>query len=106
MSHQDWKDREAAESAAKRIEVVELKLYRPSNGTEGAGFFCDWCDYCERDKDEDCPILADSLAFDVDHPRYPREWVYGKDGPECTAYVELGKPVPPPKDEYTLDLPL
>jgi hypothetical protein len=73
--------------------------YRPSNGTEGESFIEWWCFNCARDaafRDggfEDpalgCPILADSFAYDIKDPNYPKEWVYGDDGsPKCTAYTE------------------
>lgn len=76
------------------------KLYRPSCGTEGIAFDDAWCAYCERDKayreggpDADpaiaCQIIADTFAFDITDPRYPKEWVYDKDGrPKCTAFTD------------------
>ena len=94
-----------------------IRLYRPSNGTEGHCFMGEWCANCARDKamngekdfddcreDELCQIIADSFAFDVDDERYPKQWVYGKDGPECTAFIEQGKPIPPERDTKTIDM--
>lgn len=81
-----------------------IRLYRPSNGTEGGGFIDYWCSQCERDINEDCDILARSFAHDIDEPEYPREWIYDTDGPRCTAFIERGKPLPPPKDDKTLDM--
>lgn len=82
------------------------KPYRPYSGTEGAAFDDSWCAHCERDKayrdggpDADpsiaCQIIADTFAFDVSHPQYPKEWVYGRDGkPCCTAFTtDPNKPV-------------
>ena len=71
-----------------------MKPYRPSNGTEGYAFIESNCANCERDKDQDCPILAASLACDIDDPGYPKEWVYGDEGAQCTAFVERGQQIP------------
>lgn len=93
-----------------------IKLYRPSNGTEGESFIEDMCGNCERDRafredpdrNDGCPILAASYAFNIDDPRYPQEWQYvwfgGDECPTCTAFVESGKPIPPPRDELTPDM--
>lgn len=94
------------------------KPYQPSNGTEGMCFVDSWCGNCARDKamsegkpiedcddDEKCDIIANSMAYDRDDPRYPKAWVYGKDGhPCCTAFVEKGKPIPPSPDTQTIDM--
>ena len=68
--------------------------YRPSNGTEGAIFESRWCEKCVRDRayrESDgnkpgCEILAMTGAYKVDEPGYPSEWVYGAEGPMCTAF--------------------
>lgn len=87
--------------------------YRPSNGTEGEMFMNAWCFRCERDRDEDCDILARSFAFNVDDPRYPKEWVCkwvaADDGfpspiPRCTAFWPLGEPLPTPRCQRTADM--
>jgi hypothetical protein len=64
-----------------------LRPYRPSNGTEGEFFIESHCCKCIKDRNEDCPILAASFAYNVDEPGYPKEWVEVDDGPMCTAYV-------------------
>jgi hypothetical protein len=82
--------------------TATLPLYRPSNGSEGDGFYSKWCARCERDRgfreiadDCGCLILAMTLALDTDHPDYPREWVeHPTEGPKCTAFVEEGGRVP------------
>ncbi len=99
-------------------QVIPLvRLYRPSNGTEGMIFYEGWCMHCARDKpmsegkdydecsdDEICQIIARAGGFDIDDPNYPLEWRYGKDGmPCCTAFVQSGHPVPL-RDDRTLDL--
>lgn len=92
--------------------------YRPSNGTEGEMFYRAWCYRCQRDKamsqgcdfdqcddDDLCKIVGDTMAFDVDDPRYPIEWSYGPDGhPRCTAFVPAGEATPASRCERTMDL--
>jgi len=92
--------------------------WRPSNGTEGEIFMQGWCAQCARDKsmrevdpvekcddDEVCEIIAATFRHDVDDPEYPVEWQYGKDGqPCCTAFIEAGQPVPPPRCKHTVDM--
>lgn len=77
----------------------ETKPYRPSNGTEGDFFEADFCRKCEyeararlRDADSGCKILTFVLALDIDHPRYPKEWVMDPDGsnPRCTKFRKAG----------------
>jgi hypothetical protein len=75
------------------------KPYRPSNGTEGMEFIEHWCGRCKRDQayqesdgeEDGCPIVAASLAFDVDAPDYPREWVQDDPwgNPRCTAFAPI-----------------
>ena len=64
--------------------------YRPANGSEGDYFMSKWCDRCSKDDMENnvmCPIIGQTMAFDVDEPGYPKEWQYGEDGkPLCTAF--------------------
>ncbi len=101
------------------MKTIPIALYRPSNGTEGEAFISEWCGNCARDlsangtKDFDdceehelCDIIARSFAHDESEPEYPREWVEDDDGPRCTAFVPKDQPVPPPKCEHTLELPL
>lgn len=90
--------------------------YRPSNGTEGECFFEAWCRFCARDKamsegknydecddNEVCQIIADTFAYDVDDPKYPKEWIVKSDGPTCTAFIQAGQPIPL-RDELTIDM--
>ena len=92
--------------------------YQASNGTEGECFFDAWCRQCARDRsmregepieecddNERCDIIDRSMYFGMDSPEYPPEWVYGPDGqPSCTAFVPAGEPIPPPKDDLTIDM--
>lgn len=90
--------------------------YRPCNGSEGEYFQAMWCENCERDKelngtafregreagdDDWCEIVGRSYR----EPEPLPEWVYGQDGqPCCTAFVPMGRPIPPPRCEHTVDL--
>ncbi|WP_337996189.1 hypothetical protein [Oleispirillum naphthae] len=72
--------------------------YRPTSGTEGDGFYYNWCADCRRDeafrKDPDsgfgCCILSAALAFNIGAAEYPKEWVYDEEGqPKCTAHEPM-----------------
>lgn len=94
-----------------------IKLYRPSNGTEGDIFISQWCCNCARDKsfsegvdvdlcsaDEICQIINKTMAYDIDHEEYPREWQYNAKGaPICTAFRQTGENVKY-RCEKTLDM--
>ena len=69
-------------------------------------FYEKWCMECARDKhmsegkdwdeceeDEICSIIGDTLAYSIDDPKYPKQWVYGQNGrPMCLAFEEKDKP--------------
>ena len=90
------------------------KAYRPGSGTEGCAFDDAWCSGCARDAeyreggdDADpalgCKILADSFCYDINDPKYPKEWIYGRDGrPRCTAFTT--DPTKPLRCDRTADL--
>lgn len=96
------------------------KPYRPSNGSEGDGFYDNWCRQCQRDKamregapieecddNELCKIITLTVAHDLHEAEYPKEWIYDADGqPCCTAFVPVDSPIPRPKCEHTQELPL
>ena len=101
---------------AKVLPLKVYEAYRPSNGTEGHCFMEAWCGNCARDlfwsegKDYDacapeeiCSIIGDTMAYDKDHPKYPKEWVYGENGPMCSAFVRHGH-LPPERCKYTVDM--
>lgn len=85
--------------------MSEHRPYRPSNGTEGCCFYEAWCFHCSRDKpmsegkdfdecgpDEVCQILADTAAYDVEDPEYPKAWTFDAAGrPCCTAFLPIGE---------------
>lgn len=64
------------------------RLYRPPNGTEGMMFTGRWCDNCRRDINMNCPIVADTMVFDIDDPEYPTEWRYCLDVPVCIKFID------------------
>lgn len=85
--------------------------YRPSTGTEGAAFQERWCDQCARDAafrdDPDfgtgCQIVADTFALDITNPKYPKEWVFDREGrPCCTAFTT--DPKCPVRCDKTIDM--
>lgn len=77
--------------------------YRPSLGIEGHIFMDCFCHRCKRDAkfqetmaaEDGCPIIANALVYDIEHPNYPKEWVQDEDAPvgligdngaRCTAF--------------------
>lgn len=73
----------------------EVRLYRPSNGTEGEVFMGQFCARCaceprSLEEHDGCPIIAATMALRDDDPEYPREWVERvSDGMRtCTAFIE------------------
>jgi hypothetical protein len=72
-----------------------------------------WCAHCSRDaafREDDhadgalgCKILADTFVYEKTDPRYPKEWIYNKEGrPCCTAFTT--DPSQPVRCDRTLDL--
>ena len=81
--------------------AASSRPYRPSNSTDGDIFESNNCALCERDeafrRDQDlpgCDILCNAMAFDINHPCYPREWVPDERGPRCTGFVPVGQEIP------------
>lgn len=74
--------------------MKNIKLYRPSNGSEGECFRAKFCDRCEHDDAHNfreqgeklCPILGNSLLLDINDPQYPQEWQYQDGQPTCTSF--------------------
>lgn len=74
-------------------DTKALRLYRPSNGSEGDWFRGQFCDRCVRDRDwresetNPCEILNATLCLSTDDPHYPSEWRYDEnDDPVCMAF--------------------
>jgi hypothetical protein len=71
--------------------------YRPSNGTEGDLFHSWFCFRCQHESEASpCDILSRSLAFALDRPEYPTEWIEDDvpypqySNPRCTAFLAEG----------------
>jgi len=66
------------------------KSYRPSNGTEGEIFqerFCYRCIHEDLENEDYCEIVSLTMAYYTNHEKYPKEWVFDKDGyPTCTKF--------------------
>lgn len=82
-----------------------MKLYRPSNGTEGMIFedmFCDRCTHEDSENRRFCDIHNRAILHGVDEPEYPQEWAYiSVDNIEqavCTAFKDKDLE-PEPSDE-------
>lgn len=60
--------------------------------------YCDRCEgdaiYRETDDGKDgCPLLANSMLYEVGEEGYPAEWVYNENRcPTCTAFEEEVSP--------------
>lgn len=63
--------------------------YRPSNGTEGMVFYRQFCDKCEKDRNENCEIHTRALIFGVEDKLYPKQWIEDAEGPKCTSFTPL-----------------
>lgn len=96
--------------------IKVYKPYRPSNGTEGHCFMEHWCANCARDKpwsegkdydscgpEEICSIIGNTMSEDIHSTDYPKEWVYGDNGPMCSAFVRAGH-LPPERCKHTMDM--
>ena len=100
-------------------DFPQTKPYRPSNGTEGTMFEARFCDRCKRearfrrtgDGADGCRIATAVFIYDVDDPKYPKEWVESIGDAtgmtaRCTAFqIDDGKPRPrKPRPAPLLDL--
>lgn len=86
--------------------------YRPSNGSEGCGFECEWCEKCERDREwreherDGCAVHRAAYVYDIGEEGYPAQWVCDDDGrnPRCAAFVPTGEDVPAEPGDGQLSL--
>ena len=78
--------------------------YKPRHEDDLGQFLDEWCCNCARDKamseglpveecddNERCNIIADTFAYAIDDPKYPKEWIYDEGKPCCTAFIEAGQ---------------
>lgn len=96
----------------------EIRLYQPSNGTEGMIFtdrYCMNCINCDPDPtgDKQCTILMRTLCYYTTDKEYPTEWRYVNDTPTCTNWQKWdwgndddgrNEPPPPPEPEDPMQL--
>lgn len=74
--------------------------WKPSNGTVGYSFVEHHCGDCERNRDDDCDILARSFCGEA------VEWRSTDEGQFCMAYAPLGERLPEPPCPHTQALNL
>lgn len=61
------------------------KPYRPWSGTAGDIFQDAFCVRCKHDNFNEgtgeggCPIIVAAMCFEINDPRYPKEWVKDDD---------------------------
>jgi len=69
---------------------ARLTPYRPAKGAEGGAFYASLCAQCRRDMSEShpCRLLIRGLLL-KGRQLFPREWVQGGNGPQCTAMVPI-----------------
>lgn len=85
-------------------ETIASRPYRPSNGTEGEIFQCEFCYRCAKDMpSRHCKIALRAFAFDIRDPQYPAEWIEDLEGPRCTAFVLRGSVPRKPRSSFTKD---
>jgi hypothetical protein len=78
--------------------VGELKLYQPSNGTEGDYFMEKYCDNCYHESgrgnespEGSCPILISTMFYDIKDDKYPNQWRYVDGKETCIAFFDRRK---------------
>jgi hypothetical protein len=86
---------------AINVQALPGEQWEPSNGTVGYSFVADVCGDCQRDADEDCPILARSFRGEAVEWRRTDD-----DGCYCMFYQPLGEPAPATTCAHTLPLDL
>lgn len=106
-------------SANTPLVEAPWETYRPSNGTEGEIFMESWCYKCKRDRAyqenpdaaDGCDIIARTLSYNVNDPKYPTEWVMrwikADDGigtyeARCTAFEPVSDE--PERCKHTVDM--
>ena len=76
------------------------RLYKPSNGVEGACFIDNWCSNCQRDKvlngQYEYSDATPSMYCDIFNRSFWNEplpeWVYDDNGePMCTEFLPVEK---------------
>ena len=71
-----------------------MRLYRPSNGSEGMSFIETYCATCiheewmqtQSDSAKKCGILSRTYLYGIEDSEYPNEWRYVDGQPKCIKY--------------------
>ena len=71
-----------------------VRLFQPSNGTQGMDFMARWCERCAKYRNGRCGILGRSMLYEPGDAKYPVEWRYVDGKPACTAFTEPGPEQP------------
>ncbi len=67
------------------IEGKPGEKYRPSNGSESEFFMARFCDKCAAFNI--CNILMRTMGYDIDDPKYPKQWTFDESGQAtCTSF--------------------
>lgn len=69
--------------------MAEQKTYKPRSLYEARAFEARFCEDCNANFGDRCPIKSDGLTLEPEEPAFPKEWIVGSDGPECTAYQSI-----------------
>lgn len=77
--------------------VIKMnEKYRPSNGSDGDAFTAQYCNQCAHDAkyretndgEDGCLTRFETMLYDIKNEKYPKEWIYDKDGkPACTKFL-------------------
>lgn len=84
-----------------------MKLYRPSNGTEGDMFMDNFCYQCIHENPKEngspkCEIITLVMCYDTKDKEYPKEWCYDEnEKPTCTKFTKFDWSNDNDGDEYT-----
>ena len=70
-----------------------IKLYQPSNGTEGDIFMGRFCFNCVKmphatEAKNQCWILGKTFMYKVTDKKYPKQWIYKEGVPTCTSFKD------------------
>ena len=67
--------------------MSEFKPFKPADGAEAQNFECVYCENCARgNRARICPILVAATLHDETDPKFPEQWRFGDQGPECAAF--------------------
>ena len=73
--------------------MTDIKLYQPSNGSEGDWFMGQFCFRCSKmphatEAKNQCWILGKTFMYKVTDKKYPKQWIYRDGRPVCTSFKD------------------